>query len=69
MEDCNFSKEKFTRKVLLKIEGKVNNKQNTKKKKKGKQNLKKQLQLLPITGTPQGRQRNSKLCQTIGYEQ
>jgi len=50
--------------VLLKIKEKLTTfKHKLKKKRKGKQNLRKQLQLLPITGTPQGRQRNSKkLC-------
>ena len=53
-------RKKIHQKVLLKIKGKLTTFKH-KLKKKGKQNLRKQLQLLPITGTPQGRQRNSKI--------
>ena len=60
MEDCNFSKEKIHQKSAVEDQGKVNNTEIQKKKKR-KTKLKKVI--LPITGTPQGRQRNSKkLC-------
>lgn len=63
MEDCNFSKEKIHQKVLLKIEEKLTILKYKKKKKKGKTKLKKVIAAFAITGTPQGRQRNSKkLC-------